>query len=343
MTRMPVVVVVGCRVPMGQRLALPILGRQSVDVGGRRKRSDCERRSQDDRETPKKRHHCRHRTTPEVRASVPTLRDLNLSIGAGRQTGCRSRCRRALVEENAYNAPGVETPDFHHGLIVTFSHSSHVRLTDRDLDRFPGPLLFHKIARAVCHAGCLPRKELYEAWETARRVRRLFRGGRVVDMGGGHGLLAHILLILDDSSPDALVVDLAPPPSGTKLQAVLVATWPRLAGRVRIVTAAIGTVTVAPTDLVVSSHACGGLTDQVLDRASAVGARVAVLPCCHDLDGDDNGSLSGWLDGALEIDVMRAVRLRQRGYRVWTQRIPVAITPKNRLLLGTPMGKARPA
>ena len=79
--------------------------------------------------------------------------------------------------------------------------SSRNRLTDRQLDRFPGETLFERIARAVCHAvchaGCLPRKELYEAWEVARRVRRRFRGGRIVDLG----LLSGILLLLDDSSP----------------------------------------------------------------------------------------------------------------------------------------------
>ena len=39
---------------------------------------------------------------------------------------------------------------------------------------------------------------------------------------------------------------------------------------------------------------------------------------------------------ALAIDVMRAVRLEQHGYQVWTQAIPAGITPKNRLLLGQP-------
>jgi len=62
-----------------------------------------------------------------------------------------------------------------------------------------------------------------------------------------------------------------------------------------------------------------------------------VLPCCHDLDAGDAGSLSGWLDGATAIDVTRAMRLQQRGYRIWTQTIPAAITPKNRLLLGAPV------
>jgi len=89
-------------------------------------------------------------------------------------------------------------------LLVRFSRSSRGRLTDRDLARFPGETLVDRVGRAVCHAGCLPRKELYEAWETARRVRRLFRGGRVVDLAAGHGLLAQLMLILDDTSPCAL-------------------------------------------------------------------------------------------------------------------------------------------
>jgi hypothetical protein len=33
---------------------------------------------------------------------------------------------------------------------------------------------------------------------------------------------------------------------------------------------------------------------------------------------------------------LRAIRLEQQGYRVWTQTIPAGITPKNRLLRGEP-------
>ena len=74
----------------------------------------------------------------------------------------------------------------------------------------------------------------------------------------------------------------------------------------------------------------------MLDRAIAARARVAVLPCCHDLTLCDHGDLSGWMTGALAIDVVRAARLGREGYRIWTQAIPAAITPKNRLLLGAP-------
>jgi len=219
---------------------------------------------------------------------------------------------------------------------VTFSPSSRGRLTEYDLDRFAGDTLFARIGRAVCQAGCLPRKELYEAWEVAKRVRRMFRGGRVLDLGGGHGLLGQIMLILDDSSPEALIIDKQLPPSSKKVHQTLAEAWPRLSGRITFVEHELEHVEILSTDVVVSSHACGALTDRVLHRAAEARARVAVLPCCHDLSTCDAGELSGWVDSPVAIDILRAVRLQDEGYRIWTQMIPATITPQNRLLLGAP-------
>ena len=143
------------------------------------------------------------------------------------------------------------------------------------------------------------------------------------------------MLLLDDSSPSAVAIDSALPASHIKLQEVLVDAWPRLAGRVSFIAAELDAVPLDPSDVVVSVHACGGLTDVVLDHAMDAGARVAVLPCCHDREVSDTGGLTGWVDAALAIDLTRAARLQQRGYRVWTQTIPADITPKNRLLMGS--------
>jgi hypothetical protein len=217
-----------------------------------------------------------------------------------------------------------------------FVASSRARLTDHDLERFRGDTLFDRLARQVCHAGCLPRKELFEAWETARRVRRRCRGGRVVDLGGGHGLLAQVMLLLDDSSPEALVVDTTFPASHGKVHEALTAAWPRLNRRTNFMTANLSEVQLRPTDIVVSVHACGGLTDVVLDLAAASRARVAVVPCCHNLGLSDQGGLEGWLEGTVAVDVIRATRLRAAGYQVWTLTVPASITPKNRLLIGIP-------
>ena len=112
--------------------------------------------------------------------------------------------------------------------------------------------------------------------------------------------------------------------------------WRGLSGRVGFVAGAIDDIDILHSDVVVSSHACGALTDRVLARAAAARARVAVMPCCHDLDAGDTGGLSGWVDGPAAIDIVRAMRLAQQGYRIWTQSIPAGITPKNRLLLGAP-------
>src|SRR5262245_49485795 len=112
-----------------------------------------------------------------------------------------------------------------------FDRASRSLLSPRDLDRFSGPGLFDAIAREVCAAHCLPRKELYEAWEVARRVRRHVRGGRIVDLACGHGMAAWILMILDASSPRAVTVDRRLPPSAARLRAALAARFPRVAAR----------------------------------------------------------------------------------------------------------------
>jgi hypothetical protein len=222
---------------------------------------------------------------------------------------------------------------------VSLDPHSRARLTSRTAARFTGDTLFDRVARVVCRAECLPRKELYESWELARRVRRHFRGGRVIDLAAGHGLLAHLMLLLDDSSPCAVAIDPRRPLSAAKLAAALVEEWPRLAGRVDHLEASIGPpapMALGPEDLLVSAHACGALTDRVLELAGSSGARVAVLPCCHDAAVSDTGGLIGWMDAASAIDATRALALRARGYSVRTLRIPAAITAQNRVLLGAP-------
>jgi hypothetical protein len=216
---------------------------------------------------------------------------------------------------------------------MTHDHHSRKRLSPGTAEHFTGATLFDRIARAVCQAECLPRKELYESWEVARRARRRFRGGRTVDLACGHGLVAQIMTILDPSSQAALGVDRSVPASAKRLQNILSETWPFLRDRVRIVQAELESVELLPSDVIVSTHACGGLTDLVIGRAIQVGARVAVLPCCHAHGGSPASGLEGWLDRSLAIDVERAERLRRAGYAIHTQSIPVEITPMNRLLM----------
>ena len=221
--------------------------------------------------------------------------------------------------------------------MTAFDRSSRNRLTPRDSGRFQGSSLLDALGRVVCEAECLPRRELFEAWEVARRTRRRFRGGRVVDLACGHGLVAWLMLLLDDTSPSALAADARLPPSAARLAAVMTRAWPRLAGRVAIEARPIADVELHPGNVVVATHACGALTDAVIDRVLPVRARVALLPCCHDAETCDAGGLRGWVDLETAVDATRAARLRASGYAVHTQLIPRAITAKNRLLLAEPV------
>src|SRR5687767_12038006 len=143
---------------------------------------------------------------------------------------------------------------------------SRVRLKPTTARHFTSDSLFDRIARVVCEASCLPRKELYESWEVARRTRRRFRGGRIVDLACGHGLVAHLMLLLDDTSASALCIDTRIPKSAGRVTEVLEQAWPRLAGRVTYEERAIDDVVLSASDLVVSTHACGALTDHVLQK-----------------------------------------------------------------------------
>jgi hypothetical protein len=219
---------------------------------------------------------------------------------------------------------------------VRFDPRSRSRLNHRHLGRFPGETLFARVARAVCEADCLPRKELFESWEVARRIRRRIRGRRVVEFASGHALVAHLLLLLDASSENAVAIDAKAVPSADRLAQTLVSHWPRLEGRVERRVGDLATVDLEAGDLVVSVHACGALSDIVIDRAIRARAVVGLLPCCHDEATCDTGGLRGFLSIPLAVDATRVARLRAAGYDVFTQTIPAKITPHNRLILGVP-------
>ena len=216
--------------------------------------------------------------------------------------------------------------------------SSRSRLNRKHLEHFAGETLFDKIGRVVCEAECLPRKELFEAWEFAKRVRRRFRGGKVIDCAAGHGLVARILLILDNTSPSALCVDPNRPLSFDRLTPGIEASWPRLAGRVVYNEGNVDDGLVDSTCLLVSVHGCGSITDDVITLAIKHRCRVAVLPCCQSAKDCDPGGLEGWFPIAEAVDATRVARLKSAEFDVFTTQIPSDVTEKNRLLIAEPSG-----
>jgi len=197
--------------------------------------------------------------------------------------------------------PTSETP---------FRRASRSRLSPADARRFPGDDTFAAVARAVCSADVLPRKELFETWEAALVITEAFgerlRGPsanlssssaatdvstRVADLAGGHGFLALALLVLNPTLRSAVVVDRRKPESHERLVSCLTKAFPklRLHARVRFVcgdVSDVASVTEAETRdatrvVFAAVHACGDLSDAVLALAVAARAPVALVPCCH--------------------------------------------------------------
>jgi Methyltransferase domain len=203
---------------------------------------------------------------------------------------------------------------------------------------YPDDGLLDTLGRAICAVDCLPRKELHEAWEMATRIRTWLAGDavvRVVDLCAGYGLLAQVLLLQDnDPRATALAVDVRPAKNYVLVHDAVVAAFPNLAGRVTFERARIEDVTLGSSDVIVSAHACGALSDTVLSRATALGARVALMPCCHRTRW--RADLVGLADPAAMIDEERTMWLVERGYDVFVDAIPANVSAKNRLLLGRP-------
>ncbi len=216
---------------------------------------------------------------------------------------------------------------------------SRNKLTPSHARLYPDDGTLDRLGRAICAVECLPRKELHEAWEMAQVVRAAFRDDgahrrRLVDLCSGYGLLAQVALLVDDTFEAAVAVDAKLPANHLKVHRVVLAEFPALAGRVEFRQERLESFALRNDDVVVSAHACGSLTDRVLQRASSVGARVAVLPCCHWFRYRDD--LAAHADPALAIDTARIERLRASGYSVSTGSIPEDVSPMNRVLIGAP-------
>ena len=245
-------------------------------------------------------------------------------------------------------------PTLHTSVAVrTGWHGSRTKLRRRDAPNFlhAQPELFSCVASAVCNAEVLPRKELYECWEVACHVDARFpTAERVADLAAGHGLLGWMLLLLaatDGRRRTAVCVDVRMPASADTLGAAMLERWPELQGSLDYVEGGLEKVQADSGILLTAVHACGPLTDAVLERAVSGGAPVAVMPCCHSLRKQPLPPVPGLTlellterataMGAIDaIDGARVDALSAAGYSVEERRVDPAVTPYNRLLLAEP-------
>jgi 8-oxo-dGTP pyrophosphatase MutT (NUDIX family) len=206
--------------------------------------------------------------------------------------------------------------------------------------------LFHQLHISRIHNPSI--KEFKEAFAFAKVVQSFFKHQHfdvVIDVAGGHGALAAVLLMKLDTVQRAIVID--PADVGSVERA-----WKRFYEPKRLEFRRASLTTGLPEALhechhdglvrvlVVACHACQHLSQEILEiacRDFGVGG-AAVLPCCQsDLVGNWKAACKNLeLPFATSMDLLLAGRVlgfSNFAYDVRIKTIPANISPQNRMIL----------
>ena len=180
----------------------------------------------------------------------------------------------------------------------------------------------------------------------------------VYDLCSGHGLTGMLFAACNPPTKDRIVkiilVDQTEPPSFTALSALLGKVCPWLNDCIEFKTNSLedfsnemknnSEVDDDSVDdvakLVIAIHACGSLTDKVLEQAVELQAcGIAAMPCCYT---GTNKSVPYGIKRALGLswsaDIRRSFFLNDNEYHSDFSAIPVEITPMNRIIVGEEKG-----
>lgn len=119
----------------------------------------------------------------------------------------------------------------------------------------------------------------------------------------------------------------------------------RLGDRAQLILGGVEDYEPVNNSVYIAVHACGELTDRIIEKAVQVKAPLAVMTCCHKFGLEERYSLKSPPDPRLMlyqnhreyIDKVRLQYLVEKRYDAQLLRIDSQITPHNNLLIGTPL------
>lgn len=217
--------------------------------------------------------------------------------------------------------------------------NSDVQVGDRFGAFFTEDTLQDRLLREFVIEHALPSKEITEAFEFFAVCRKYLRkNASLVDLCSGHGLAGLLFAIFERRVERVLLCDKKEPRDHARVMNAVLRVAPWVESKVEFVEGKIADRREAfpKGSAVLGVHACGKLTDECIDVALDLAGDLAVLPCCRSkaLNTAPEG-LRQALGEDVAYDVERTYRMERAGYRVRWREIPEAITPMNRVLIGT--------
>jgi hypothetical protein len=218
----------------------------------------------------------------------------------------------------------------------TLKHSSRNRLHPGQLHHFPGETLHDRVARALCEARCLPRREFFESWEFVNRARRILDAPVVWDLCAGHGLVGLLFALLEPELEEVVLVDRKRPVYHEKVRTALATLDADRIAKVRYVEKPLEELDPPPRkSFIAAVHACGRRTDRAIDLAIASKSSIAALPCCHEIKAVSVPSAIAERYSRLEaVDLCRIFKLHAAGYRVTSRKIAPDATARADAIMG---------
>lgn len=203
---------------------------------------------------------------------------------------------------------------------------------------FDSDRMHDRLVRELASRDALAFKEIVEAIEVFDYVRGRMRAPHVADLCCSHGLVGILFALFERKVERVTLVDKARPPSFDRVLESAMSVGPWVADKVTYhasrVNAAVDLLD--PGVSIVATHACGTLTDRCIDLAISLRSPIAVMPCCyHVKDSRAPEVLNQQLGFRKAMDVDRTYRLVNAGYQVCWGAIPEAVTPMNRIIVGT--------